>query len=120
MFICFHREWSSKLESKRASEFEHEKSSRDKARDELEQWKTQREVRLTAKKDSNRAGEQVFVESMTSESELLKTWDRVSKLIDAGETVDAKGSDTTRMRKLFIQLRNEPLEVTRGNAVAAK
>lgn len=46
---------------------------------------------------------------------MLKTWDRVSKLIDSSaEAVDSKGSDVSRMRKLFIQLKNEPLEHTRG------
>jgi len=54
------------------------------------------------------------VESLGSEVDLVKTWDRVSKLIDVNE--DQKGSDVTRMRKLFIHLKNEPLEVTRGAA----
>lgn len=57
-------------------------------------------------------------EQLESEAENLKTWERVSKLIDAAEGVDTKGSDTGRMRKLFIQLKNEPLEVTRGAAEA--
>lgn len=77
-------------------------------------WNTQRDIRLRAKKDSNRSEEQVLQEQLVSESENLKTWERVSKLIDAGEVADNKGSDTSRMRKLFIQLKNEPLEVTRG------
>lgn len=79
-------------------------------------WNQQRDIKLKAKQDSNRTEEAVLKEQLTSEADNLKTWERVSKLIDAGENVDAKGSDTSRMRKLFIQLKNEPLEVTRAAA----
>ena len=60
----------------------------------------------------------MLVETLESESEVLKTWERVTKLIDAStDVVDAsKGTDVSRMRKLFIQLKNEPLETTRGAA----
>lgn len=81
-------------------------------------WNTQREIRLKAKKETNRSEEQVLQEQLLSEVDNLKTWERVSKLIDAGEGVDTKGSDTGRMHKLFIQLKNEPLEVTRAAAGA--
>lgn len=118
LYSRFHREWSTKLEAKRSAEFEQDKAAREKASGEMDQWKTQREIRLNAKKDTNRSEEQVFVEALTSEAEFLKTWDRVSKLIDAGENAsDSKGSDTSRMRKIFIQLKNEPLETTRAVAV---
>jgi hypothetical protein len=52
----------------------------------------------------------------------LQVWERVTKLIDSNESAssEAKGSDTGRMRKLFIQLKNEPLEATRGAAITAK
>lgn len=118
----FLKEWGKKLDAKRESEFQHEKSTRQKAADDLANWKQQREIRLTAKKDSNRSEEQVLLEQLESEAEVLKVWERVTKLIDNNEVVpsELKGSDTTRMRKLFIQLKNEPLEVTRGSAVAAK
>jgi hypothetical protein len=115
------KEWGKKLDAKRASEFEHEKNARQKAGDELTNWKQQREIRLNAKKDKNRSEEQVVIETLESEVENLKVWDRVGKLIDSTEVVpgELKGSDTTRMRKLFIQLKNEPLEVTRGAAITA-
>ena len=44
----------------------------------------------------------------------MNTWDRVAKLIDAAnDTTMAANADVTRMRKLFIQLKNEPLEHSR-------
>ena len=109
----FNKVWSAKLESKRAAEFEHEKTVRTKAAEDLSSWTTQRDIRLTAKKDSNRSEEQVLLEALESEVEVLKTWERVTKLIDNTDPIDAKGSDVSRMRKLFIQLKSEPLEVTR-------
>jgi hypothetical protein len=69
---------------------------------------------LKAKKDKNRTEEQVFKEQIASDSDNSKIWEKVSKLIDAGEGTDNKGTDTGRMRKLFIQLKSEPLEVTRA------
>jgi hypothetical protein len=124
-FLCsiFNREWSKKLEAKRAAEFEHEKAARAHAQEELANWKTQASVRLTAKKDKNRSEEQILVETLESEAEVLKPWERVTKLIDSGADVSADAvsgtSDVTRMRKLFIQLKSEPLEVTRGAALVA-
>lgn len=103
-------------------ESEHEKSTRNKANEEISNWRQQREIRLNAKKEKNRSEEQVLLETLESEVEVLKVWERVTKLIDSSESVpgELKGSDTSRMRKLFIQLKNEPLEVTRGTALTAK
>jgi len=86
------------------------------ALEDLSNWTTQRSIRLNAKKDANRSEEQVLLEQLESEIDVGNTWDRVSKLIDAGAdfSAEAEKSDVSRMRKLFIQLKNEPLEVTRG------
>ena len=55
------------------------------------------------------------MESLESEVDAANTWDRVGKLIDASnDTTIATNADVTRMRKLFIQLKNEPLESTRA------
>ena len=116
----FNKQWQIKLDAKRATEFELEKAARTKAQADYSNWTTQRDIRLNAKKETNRTEENVVMEAVNSEAENLKTWDRVGKLIDAADSADAKGSDTGRMRKLFIQLKNEPLEVTRAaSAVVA-
>ena len=113
MHRIFNREFQVKIDAKRAAEFEHEKAVRAKALEEMATWKNQREIKLNAKKETNRNEQQVFVETLESEAQNLKVWDRVGKLIDANESGDRKGSDVSRMRKLFIQLKNEPLEMTR-------
>jgi hypothetical protein len=61
--------------------------------------------------------EQVTVETLDSETSNLKPWDRVTKLIDNNEITVGEGetkADLSRMRKLFIQLKNEPLDLTRA------
>ncbi len=63
----FNKEWNAKLEVKRASEFEHDKAARAKAQVDADNWTTQREIRLTAKKDANRTEEHVVVEAIESE-----------------------------------------------------
>ena len=62
---------------------------------------------MNAKQETNRSEEQVLLESIESEVE-FQTWDRVAKLIDIKEFVDAEKKekeDTSRMYKLFIQLK---------------
>jgi hypothetical protein len=72
LYSKFLKEWGKKLDSKRDSEREHEKSTRSKAGEDLSNWKQQREIRLNAKKDSNRSEEQVLLETLESEAEVLK------------------------------------------------
>ena len=82
----------------------------------LESWTQQREIRLNSKKESNRSEEQVLLETLESESDAANSWERVMKLIDASAEADGDKIDVSRMRKLFIQLKNEPIEKTRAQA----
>ena len=114
-YRIFTRAWNIKLDAKRATEAEAERSAKSKAADDLANWTAQRDIRLSAKKDQNRSEEQVLLETLESEVEAANTWDRVTKLIDASAEVgESDKADVARMRKLFIQLKNEPLEKTRG------
>ena len=70
-------------------------------------------MKMNANKERNRSEEQVLLEKVEYELESGNCWERVTKLIDNDADADADKSDTTRMRKLFIQLKNEPLESTR-------
>jgi hypothetical protein len=111
------KEWNFKLEEKKVAEEEKEADTVAQAKAELAEWKTQRDMRLTTRKETNRTEEQVMVETLESEADCGNTWDRVTKLIDtAAEAAESGKSDVTRMRKLFIHLKNEPLEKTRISA----
>jgi len=107
----FNKKFSILIDERRAKEVDVEKSYRVKAGEELSQWGLQRTTRLNAKKEKNRSEEQVLLESLESEVEGSNTWERVTKMVDlATESTDAKKSDNTRMKKLFIQLKNEPVK----------
>lgn len=117
IFTCsaFNTEWSKKLEEKKLQEIEAEKATKIKASDDLSNWSKQREIRLSAKKDSNRQEQEVVIETLNSELDTNNVWDRVTKLVDINqESVSADKADTARMKKIFIQLKNDPLEVSRA------
>ena len=110
----FNAEWNAKLEAKLEAERAHDKKCEEEALADIENFNSQRGVRLNAKKEANRSEEQVFLEQQESEFE-GDTWDRVTKLIEcSSEDADLEKSDVSRMRKLFIQLKNEPLEASRA------
>jgi hypothetical protein len=112
----FNRAWAEKLEQKRQEEAAHDQNARNQGVSDLNSWSAQRTARLAAKKDKNRSEEQVLLESIEYELESGNTWERVTKMIDSEPAASAESSisDTGRMRKLFIQLKNEPLETTRA------
>ena len=118
---AFNREWNAKLEAKRAAEARAEEQARKEAKEEFENWITQKDTRLNARKETNRTEEQVFLEQQESDLESANVWDRVTKLIDlqADFSSESGVSDVSRMRKLFLQLKNEPLETTRAIKVEA-
>ena len=108
-YSIFNKKFNATLEERRNNELEAENAVKTKATEDLASWSKQREVRLNAKKDKNRIEEQVLVESFQSEGQIGSVWDRVTKLIDVNaETIDSKKSDVARLKKLFIQLKNEP------------
>ena len=110
----FNTEWNAKLQQKMEAERAYDRKCEEEANADIENFNTQREIRLNAKKETNRSEEQVFLEQQESELE-GNTWDRVTKLIEGtADDNESDKSDVSRMRKLFIQLKNEPLESTRA------
>ena len=61
--------------------------------------------------DSNRQEETLFVSTLHTETNCLKVWDNVSKLINTQltDSVEYKGPDMSRMKKLLIDLKNSPI-----------
>lgn len=116
---AFNQKWEEELSVKRQQELAHDEAAKAKAAADLADWHSQRQVKLNANKDKNRSEEQVLLEKVEYELEGGNCWERVTKLIDNDADADSEKSDTSRMRKLFIQLKNEPLESTRGAAVEA-
>ena len=71
-------------------------------------------------KDSNRYQEQVLLETLESDGDINSIWEGIAKYIDTSNDVqDPKNADVTRMRKLFIQLKNQSAEksLSSGNTL---
>jgi len=103
----FNKEWQTKLEEKKAVEVTEEEAVKAKAEEELANWHKQRETKLTAKKETNRTEEAVVLEGLASDIDGTTPWDRVMKLIDANTEASDARADVSRMKKLFIQLKND-------------
>lgn len=103
----FNREWQLKLEEKKAKEVTEEEAIKSKATEDMANWHKQRDTKLTAKKETNRTEEAVVMEGLASDIEGAAPWDRVMKLIDANTDASDAKADVSRMKKLFIQLKND-------------
>ena len=71
-------------------------------------------------KDSNRYQEQVLLETLESDGDINSIWEGIARYIDTSNDVqDPKNADVTRMRKLFIQLKNQSAEksLSSGNTI---
>ena len=134
---AFNKQWQITLDAKRTAETEAEKAVKAKAAEEMANWHTQRDIRLRAKKvqtrspmlneillsltfflvskDANRSEEQVLLETLESDVD-VNNWERLAKLIDAGDAGETSKADVSQMYKLFIALKNEPLESTRAGS----
>ena len=82
------------------------------AKAEMENWNKQQEIRVTTKKETNRTEEKRQVEQTEAAANPENNpWERVISLVDPHVDGSAsKDTDTARMHKLFIQLKNEPMK----------
>lgn len=80
----------------------------EEAAKELEQWNAQRDITLKARRESNRAAEQLTKDKIDAEAHPDKNaFERVLSMVEPKEA--AGGTEVTRMHSLFIQLKNDPL-----------
>jgi len=106
----FNKEWSEKLKAKAAAEVEVANTMKTTADKDLTEWNKQRTIKLEARKTSNREAQTVFVETIENELASANDWERVTKLIDITQEGDSDKADVSRMRSLFVQLKNEPIK----------
>ena len=107
----FNAEWSKSLNAKADEETAMKTKMMQEAKAELDNWKKQQEIRVTTKKDTNRAEEKRQVEQTEAAADPSRNpWERVITLVDPHVDGSAsKDTDTSRMHKLFIQLKNDPV-----------
>ena len=57
---------------------------------------------------TNREKEQVLMEQLAAEVESENPWERIVSLVDLQAATSDENMDTSRMRQVFIQLKNSP------------
>ena len=108
---AFNAEWAVTLSKKADEEMEVKSQMMTEAKTELDNWTKQQEIRVTTKKETNRTEEKRQVEqTQAAANPENNPWERVISLVDPHVDGSAsKDTDTSRMHKLFIQLKNEPM-----------
>jgi hypothetical protein len=73
----------------------------------LEEFQAKRETMHEARLAKNREDEQAKLEDIEADMENDNSWQRVNKMVDMTQDGPSNGDDTTRMRDVFITLKNE-------------
>ncbi|OQS06995.1 hypothetical protein THRCLA_00980 [Thraustotheca clavata] len=132
----FQAEYERKIQE---TALEHEKiaeENRARALEAMEQFKAERERLREAKIEANRSLEQATIEKLDADLVNENPWERVVSLVEL-ESIKTKAAkrlaearargeiseekkveleevDVNRMKQIFLQLKQEPLELTRG------
>ena len=76
------------------------------AKSQLAQLETERQTTFQGRMQANREKEQVKMEQMAADNESPNPWERVVSLVDLQADAVAAAGDTSRMRQVFIQMKN--------------
>lgn len=142
----FMREYEQQIAEKAVEQEKVAHASKDKAQADMEKFAAERVRIKESKQQANRVREQATLEKLAADLESENPWERVVSLVDleanrkqklaalnakkdgkgkeaaeapksaAAKKDDEADEDVTRMRQLFVQLKAEPLEKTRGIA----
>ncbi|CAM9738600.1 unnamed protein product, partial [Phaeothamnion confervicola] len=110
----FMGQWEARLREKATLEKQKEAEAKEAARKERNKFMADRAAMREAKMAQNRTQEQVFLEQLEADLESDNPWERVVNLVDTQADVSKEFQDAGRMRSIFIQLKNDPLEVHRA------
>lgn len=103
----FNQEFQETLKQRMAEEDAAKAEMEAAAKAAVDSFIAKREAKLEARLSKNREDEQAKLEDIEADLENDNSWQRVNKLVDL--TVDGNNNldDTTRMRDVFIMLKNE-------------
>ena len=76
------------------------------AKSQLAQLETERQTQFQGRMQANREKEQVKMEQIVADNESPNPWERVVSLVDLQADAVAAAGDTSRMRQVFIQMKN--------------
>merc|ERR1712029_1018301 len=105
-----------RLAEKDAKEEENLKQAREQAKKELADWYKKYNEQLAKTKSSNRSAEEEFVAEVNDIKPVAgakPNWERINKMVDFNSKNSKSTQDTTRMKSILIQLKQN------GKAVAS-
>jgi hypothetical protein len=100
--------WDAEIATREEKEREVLAANLSDAKSALEQFETERETRVRAAMQTNREKEQVLMEQLAAEVESENPWERIVSLVDLQASASDENFDLSRMRQVFIQLKNSP------------
>lgn len=100
--------WDAEIAEREEKEREVLASNLAEAKAALENFETEREVKVRAAMQTNREKEQVLMEQLAAEGESENPWERIVSLVDLQASTSDENFDVSRMRQVFIQLKNNP------------
>jgi len=104
----FRREWADTLRQRDQEAAEKKAEVVAKAREDLQNFATQREQHKERAQATNRENEKDFLEQLEAAKDGGSSWERVVNMVDTKE--DPDGLDISRMRSILIQLKAKPLK----------
>lgn len=102
----FNLQWQAELAQKEQEEEAVRSQMLEEAQKAFADWNQQREVQRESKSAQNRQEEQVLCEQIEGEIENDNPWERVVSLIDLQTDHSDESLDVSRMRAIFIKMKN--------------
>ena len=100
--------WDEEIREREVKEAEVLAANLAEAKAALETFEQEREAKKQAGMQTNREKEQVLMEQLAAEVESENPWERIVSLVDLQAATSDENMDTSRMRQVFIQLKNSP------------
>ncbi|KAJ1448860.1 hypothetical protein M885DRAFT_537636 [Pelagophyceae sp. CCMP2097] len=82
-----------------------------KAKEALEKFAEDRQQKIHDNMQKNREEEQLLMEQLATDIESENPWERIVSLVDLQAGMSDENLDVSRMRQVFIQLKNSPPKV---------
>jgi len=101
-------EQKKRLDEKDAEEEQKKNEWREAAKKELEDWYKQHEETVAKTRSANRAAEKELVSGDNKSTEAAADWEQIAKLCEFNPKVNRNTKDTSRMRGLILQLKQNP------------
>jgi len=101
-------EQKKRLDEKDAEEEQKKNEWREAAKKELEDWYKQHEETVAKTRSGNRAAEKELVSGDNKSTEAAADWEQIAKLCEFNPKVNRNTKDTSRMRGLILQLKQNP------------